>query len=494
MKDSFSYEKQLNNATFLEDMGENEKAVNEYKDSLKYLNLSTVNGKESYSRISYKISVLSKDKNYFDEIMFAIFAKKYAYQNKDVDNLYKKAKESANPYIFSKLNKISNYDSYLKLKKQIIKHSCKVEQSFYEKENIYFYIFLSLFFTICMSLFKTDIVVLFWILSILTFLPAIYFGKKFLIKTRDIEKFFRGALGFKHFIVYLIKKWLCIGSLIGGTILFVYFFAAGFLGKEISNIENATLRNQNKTAVFIRTILTLEKDTIPPRIIGNNFSVKKGEKVDFKHKIKIFDNSGKEGLKVSINTGNLDINREGTYQIFYTVSDASGNVATKEIEVNVKDYSKVNLKNRITKLAKEVLSNIIDDNMTPYEKAEKIFCWTHDNITYKEIHDKNSPLRNAEMGFLDKQGDCYVFAYTAKELLTDAGIDNMIIERKKGVRNADHLWLIINIGEGWYHFDCMNGRADKSVFFYKKTEDLLNYNSYHPGYYVYDASLYPPIN
>ena len=86
MKDSFSYEKQLNNATFLEDMGENEKAVNEYKDSLKYLNLSTANGKESYSRISYKISVLSKDKNYFDEIMFAIFAKKYAYQNKDVDN------------------------------------------------------------------------------------------------------------------------------------------------------------------------------------------------------------------------------------------------------------------------------------------------------------------------------------------------------------------------------------------------------------------------
>lgn len=53
-----------------------------------------------------------------------------------------------------------------------------------------------------------------------------------------------------------------------------------------------------------------------------------------------------------------------------------------------------------------------------------------------------------------------------------------------------HFWSLVNIGEGWYHFDC-TPRKDVSTFFYLTDAELEAYSSTHNGTHVYDKSLYP---
>ena len=63
---------------------------------------------------------------------------------------------------------------------------------------------------------------------------------------------------------------------------------------------------------------------------------------------------------------------------------------------------------------------------------------------------------------MDRQGDCYVFACTAKVLLTRAGITNMDIEKIPA--KTRHYWNLVDIGDGWYHFDT-TPRKDGTIFF-----------------------------
>lgn len=493
-KDILLYEKQLNNATFLSNMGEKDKAIIEYKKCLTFLSQKSEVDKKKYSEISYKISLLSKNKNYFDEIMFIIFAKNYGKNNKDIDKRYMELKMKSERYLWDKLSKLKNYEMYEKFKREVIKHPYTIEKTFYKYEKLYLNIFFIIFLVLFLSFMKTDLIVMFFCLSIISFIPIIYFFKKTYFREKEIYKIFQSIYGIKDFILYLLKKYIFKGAYILIMYLITYFFISEGISSSLTYIENNTLRNQNRTAVIIREKLTLTRDKIPPKIIAKDFSVKKGEKVDFKHRVKIIDNWGKEGLKISVDKSRVNLNKEGKYKVEYIARDSSLNETKREVEVIVKDYSKEKLMNRVNKMAKKILSTIINDNMSEYDKAKNIFWWTHDNITYKEIHDKKNLLRNAELGLFDREGDCYVFAYTAQSLLSNANINNMIIERKKGVRDADHLWLIINIGEGWYHFDCMKGRSDNSVFFYEKSSTLLEYDSYHPGYFTFDKDLYPPIN
>ena len=60
-------------------------------------------------------------------------------------------------------------------------------------------------------------------------------------------------------------------------------------------------------------------------------------------------------------------------------------------------------------------------------------------------------LRAAYQGLHNRQGDCYVYQMTSKVLLDAAGIENRLIDTMP-LRYL-HCWNLVNIGEGWYHFD-----------------------------------------
>ena len=99
-------------------------------------------------------------------------------------------------------------------------------------------------------------------------------------------------------------------------------------------------------------------------------------------------------------------------------------------------------------------------------------------------------MRGAYEGLLKKEGDCFVYAATAKELLTIAGIPN--IDIVKSTKNPSHYWNLVYIEDGWYHFDT-TPRKDKSEFFLLTDAELEDYSSKHRNTHCFDRSLYPEI-
>jgi hypothetical protein len=56
-----------------------------------------------------------------------------------------------------------------------------------------------------------------------------------------------------------------------------------------------------------------------------------------------------------------------------------------------------------------------------------------------------------------------------------------------------HYWNLIDIGDGWYHFDTTR-RADGTTFFYWTDAQIKEYSDAHNGTHNYDRSKYPTIN
>ena len=106
----------------------------------------------------------------------------------------------------------------------------------------------------------------------------------------------------------------------------------------------------------------------------------------------------------------------------------------------------------------------------------------------KSNHD--DPVQAAYDGLYKRSGDCYTYAITSQILLTHAGIDNILIEKIPTRRL--HFWNLINLGEGWYHFDACR-RSDGKSFFYVDNETLMKYSNAHYKSHNYDPSLYPEI-
>jgi hypothetical protein len=104
-------------------------------------------------------------------------------------------------------------------------------------------------------------------------------------------------------------------------------------------------------------------------------------------------------------------------------------------------------------------------------------------------------VQAAYEGFFDRKGDCYVYAMTVKVLLDRTGIKNEDIE--KYVTSRRHYWHLIDLGEGWYHFDT-TPRPDHPTIFMWTEEELMAYSVEHGNSHRYDHDIYPsdgrPVN
>ena len=132
--------------------------------------------------------------------------------------------------------------------------------------------------------------------------------------------------------------------------------------------------------------------------------------------------------------------------------------------------------------------------MSQYDKALAIFNYTKGNISYINHSEKGDYVRSAYEGLKLKRGDCYVYASTAKVLLTRAGITNMDIARIPS-GSSMHYWNLVDIGDGqgWYHFDT-TPRKDRPVIFLWNDQQIKDYSDRHNNSHNYDRSLYPVIN
>lgn len=249
----------------------------------------------------------------------------------------------------------------------------------------------------------------------------------------------------------------------------------------------ATDRGGNETVKEAK--LTLAVDTEFPVIEGvTDLTVYEGGSIAYKRNVTVTDNCPEE-LDLIVDNSAVNLSVAGEYPITYIARDASGNETTETATVIVKEQ--LYDIDEVYALADAVLAKILTPEMTPLEKAQAIYQYNKYNIAYINHSEKGNWVRAAYEGLAYKKGDCYVYACTAKVLLDRAGIRNMDIIKIPTRRS--HYWNLVDLGEGWYHFDT-TPRTDHPTIFMWTEAQLMEYSGRHYGSHNYDHSLYPEVN
>ena len=226
-------------------------------------------------------------------------------------------------------------------------------------------------------------------------------------------------------------------------------------------------------------------DTIAPVIRGvHDITIETGENVRYRDGVHVSDNSDSEvELQVS---GIVDNETTGTYTVTYIAEDPSGNSTQESCTVTVAEPNNANARAR--GFADDLLSGIIDDRMTDLEKLTAIHRWFDESFRYSAdpIEDGNF-WESAAYGLGYQGGDCYSAEASAAVLMTQAGIKNKIID---GEPYSGHCWNLVDLGDGWHHFDVGLGpKEDRDIIYL--TTSLLE-TKYAIGH-QFEEDRYPDI-
>ena len=104
----------------------------------------------------------------------------------------------------------------------------------------------------------------------------------------------------------------------------------------------------------------------------------------------------------------------------------------------------------IEEKAKEILDEIITDNMTDLEKQVRIAEYVQDFMEYSEEPDESDGKTYPIIyhGIIKNDGVCNNYARTANYLMNNAGLEVRICE------GSGHMWNMIRLDGKWYEFDC----------------------------------------
>lgn len=252
------------------------------------------------------------------------------------------------------------------------------------------------------------------------------------------------------------------------------------------------VQDEGRNVTTAEASLEVVYDTEPPVIHGvGALTMVAGESISYKKGVTVTDNYDQD-VRLEVDTSAVDTSSPGDYTVIYTATDNAGNRASVSAILHVEPVTIDTVtEESIYAEADKLLAVILNDSMSQYEQAKAIYDWCHGKIAYSDGTPKTNWVQGAYRGIVERKGDCYVYAATAKCLLTRAGITNMDIEKIPA--KSMHYWNLIDLGDGWYHFDTCR-RKDGSTFFYKTDAELMEYSNTHNKSHNYDKSLYPQIN
>lgn len=233
-------------------------------------------------------------------------------------------------------------------------------------------------------------------------------------------------------------------------------------------------------------------DKEPPVIEGvHGLTTTLGGSISYKRDVTVTDNMD-DNVSLTVDTSQVNLYVTGEYPVVYLAVDKAGNVASASATVTVmEDRASNATEEQVNARADEILAEISTVDMNKYDKAKAIFSWVHDNVAWVDDSPKTDWVEGAYRGLVERRGDCFVYAMSAKCLLTRAGIQNMDIEKIPD--ESEHIWNIIDIGEGWRHFDATR-RGNGVSFFYTSDAELMEYSKSHGNSHNYDPSKYPKIS
>ncbi len=234
---------------------------------------------------------------------------------------------------------------------------------------------------------------------------------------------------------------------------------------------------------------TLSLDTTPPVISGlRNRTLYTGESLSYRNGVTVTDNCDKN-VALNIDTSKVSLTVPGDYEVVYTATDKAGNTTSKTvtISVRVRNYDEAT----VNELADRVLAGIITADMSDRDKLTAIWNWVRHNVHYANHSDKTNYNQGAFEGLYDRKGDCFVYAATSDALLRRAGIKTMVIAKIPAA--TSHFWNLVDIGEGWHHFDTCPRRDKNFACVYEGNTWLINYSNSHNKSHNYDPAQYPEI-
>ncbi len=243
-------------------------------------------------------------------------------------------------------------------------------------------------------------------------------------------------------------------------------------------------------------------DTVPPVITGvKDIRIKVNGTIAYTTGISATDDSGitfsfrGDNANMRVDNSQVDLTLPGSYEITYYAVDNAGNETAVTALVFVSKVSP----DDVDALVNKVITKIITEDMTKYEKAKAIFDYVHGNISYYEKKGEDY-LESAYYGLHDGLGDCNVFAATSKVLLDAAGIDNIDI-KKDPDDGSPHVWNLVNTGDGWYHFDAIvwhkdtadTEARDTGIFMWTDERIKASGSRTVRNQHIYNKDLYPEV-
>lgn len=279
---------------------------------------------------------------------------------------------------------------------------------------------------------------------------------------------------------------------------------------ESGGIYAIVLEVEDEGGNITEAVARLEvlQDVTPPVIEGvEEITITVGESVAYKRDVVVTDDYD-DAVKLEVDNSEVDTDTPGDYRVVYRATDKYGNMAEVETILHVKEVPKAvtvsapstgvpMTEEAVNEEADKILADITNPSMSQYEVIRAIYDWCHSKIAYVDEMSKENWVAGAYAGIVSRRGDCYAYAMAAKCLLTRAGIANMDIGCAP-VADGMHFWNLVDIGEGWHHFDTCR-RVDGATFFYVTDAELMvyseahKYSSFPNGSHYYDRTLYPEI-
>ena len=251
----------------------------------------------------------------------------------------------------------------------------------------------------------------------------------------------------------------------------------------------------NKSPVY-DVVLTPFLDDVPPTIEAHDIECRVGDGIVYRNYVTLSDNCAGE-VKLSVDSSKVNTNREGSYTVYYTATDASGNEAKAQatvlvVTMNVTDemlYTEID----------KVIARIITPDMDKAAQCRAIYTYVQGNIVYVNTSTKGDWKYAAYMAlFSSGTGDCYSYFAASKAFFERLGIENLDIQRLPGYTDNTHFWSLVNIGTKenpvWYHYDSTRLTAAYNVSGCLLTDaQVTAYDQWRAGDYfrIYDKSKYP---
>lgn len=252
--------------------------------------------------------------------------------------------------------------------------------------------------------------------------------------------------------------------------------------------------SDNSTEIIVP--LNIVEDTTPPEITGvKNLTAYVGGTINYRKNVTVTDDYD-QNPKLTVDSNDVDISKEGKYTVTYTATDFAGNFKTKTATVTVskKVSSNDDKKVAAVELADKVIATIIKDDMSVKQKVKAIYNWARGNIGYSGHSDKSDYKVEAYNALKNRSGDCFSYYAVTKLMFERLKIPNIdVVKVKNNAKDSSHFWSLVSVdgGKNYYHFDATPRKGEGDDFCLVTDAFLDAYSDSHNKCHNRDKSRYP---